>query len=389
MCQPPPLVVGSRPNANPSSSIAVCTRLQVGKEDFGILWERSVPRFGHEYLYIAQGHLREGPHPIQPSKSEWNETLQLEVLYPAACGRPAVLHGGPRRNQASRPRARPQVPGTADGGRQDPATLHAECGRSLSDGGGTWVHREHRDLQHWLKKGFLLQAGDAVDLWSPENPGGNLVEMHGNIQQVICLDCKLRAPILPKQERAFAAKQPAQCSACGSFQLRSSIVLYDDADSELITPGDAPPDLSDRSSPSLFHNGSFSPPCVPPDEVIDLIEEDLEPEGQVDVVLWIGISFEQSASLEYFRQVRQAVSKAGREGEVRHVIINPDEEAYFNVITACSNSHALQVMRIAATGSEARPSSLIAPRTRRRSDIADPLRPSALCCRRLHGWRTA
>lgn len=49
--------------------------------------------------------------------------------------------------------------------------------------------------------------------------------------------------------------------------------------------------------------------CLPTDDVItpedifDIMEEDVQ---KADLLLWVGISFEQSASTAYFRRVRQS-----------------------------------------------------------------------------------
>jgi hypothetical protein len=40
--------------------------------------------------------------------------------------------------------------------------------------------------------------------------------------------------------------------------------------------------------------------CITPEDVFEQLEDDL---AAADAVLWIGISFEQSASTEYFRKV--------------------------------------------------------------------------------------
>ena len=42
---------------------------------------------------------------------------------------------------------------------------------------------------------------------------------------------------------------------------------------------------------------------ITPDDVFDVLEEDL---ARADMVLWVGISFEQSASTAYFRRVRRS-----------------------------------------------------------------------------------
>lgn len=40
--------------------------------------------------------------------------------------------------------------------------------------------------------------------------------------------------------------------------------------------------------------------CITPEDIWDVLEGDLE---GADMVMWVGISFEQSASTEYFRKV--------------------------------------------------------------------------------------
>jgi len=39
---------------------------------------------------------------------------------------------------------------------------------------------------------------------------------------------------------------------------------------------------------------------ITPEDVFDIMEEDVQ---QADLILWVGISFEQSASTAYFRRV--------------------------------------------------------------------------------------
>jgi NAD-dependent SIR2 family protein deacetylase len=64
--------------------------------------------------------------------------------------------------------------------------------------------------------GFKKQAGGGslVKRWTEENPSGLLVEMHGNIREVVCLSCRDKRPIDREQEKAFTAAQPAECAAC-------------------------------------------------------------------------------------------------------------------------------------------------------------------------------
>lgn len=43
---------------------------------------------------------------------------------------------------------------------------------------------------------------------------------------------------------------------------------------------------------------------ITPEDVFDIMEEDVQ---QADLILWVGISFEQSASTAYFRRVSLSV----------------------------------------------------------------------------------
>ena len=58
---------------------------------------------------------------------------------------------------------------------------------------------------------------------------------------------------------------------------------------------------------------------------------------QADLILWVGISFEQSASTTYFRRVRGMLRSAQRAAACRHALINPSEDALWNLTSACSN----------------------------------------------------
>lgn len=63
--------------------------------------------------------------------------------------------------------------------------------------------------------------------------------------------------------------------------------------------------------------------------VWDVLASDL---NGADLVLWVGMSFEQSASVGYFRRVLSLTS-----ANTTMVVINPTEEAVWNLRTALSN----------------------------------------------------
>jgi hypothetical protein len=71
------------------------------------------------------------------------------------------------------------------------------------------------------------------------------------------------------------AAQPVPCSACREDEMRFKVMLYDDEQGD----------------------------CITPEDVFERLDDDLAVAG---AVLWVGISFEQSASTEYFRKVHRA-----------------------------------------------------------------------------------
>lgn len=96
-------------------------------------------------------------------------------------------------------------------------------------------------------------------------------------------------------------KKCVKCSFCSEAVLRSKIVLYGDEASEQIT-----------SEAELW----------------SLLETDLK---EVEFVLWIGISFFQRASIEYFLKTWSLNQR------VTHVVINPDESVEFNLRSGLQN----------------------------------------------------
>jgi NAD-dependent SIR2 family protein deacetylase len=104
--------------------------------------------------------------------------------------------------------------------------------------------------------------GPNLTVWHPEHePDGNVVELHGNITQLVCPQCKLVRPARTSDLTCLKKCQPRTCAQCEGV-LRFRIMLYDDADGAAITPED----------------------------VWDRFEEDMQ---TVDLIIWVGISFRQ------------------------------------------------------------------------------------------------
>lgn len=155
-----------------------------------------------------------------------------------------------------------------------------------------------------------------MDTWHPEeNPDGCTVEMHGNVHFMVCTECGTAVPLDHSTAQQLKDCQHVPCATCrGEAEepnnLRFKVMMYEDAESEVITP----------------------------EEVMDLMEEDSK---AADLIVWVGISFQQSASTAYFRKVRRWLQEVGRLEDVVQAVINPSDEAMWNLLTACSNQRTL------------------------------------------------
>ena len=191
--------------------------------------------------------------------------------------------------------------------------------------------------------GLARAAG--LSTWHTEDAqGGETVELHGCVGEVVCPDCGRVGPATPALLAACRARTDTPCPACTAGPLRPRVLLYGDAEDGVITPSSA----------------------------LDLLEASAV---GADLVLWVGISFEQSASAAYFRDVRRALAAAGRgprgvegsEGSGREgsaaasaaapprpppvqAIINPAaSDAAFNLATALHYSEELgSVLEVSA-----------------------------------------
>ncbi len=84
--------------------------------------------------------------------------------------------------------------------------------------------------------------------------------------------------------------------------------------------------------------------AITPKEVFEVMEKDV---GSADLILWVGISFEQSASTEYFRRVRRTLQEVSRLHVCKQAIINPSDEALWNLLSANNNRGNATVLRYA------------------------------------------
>ncbi|KAK9839228.1 hypothetical protein WJX81_002717 [Elliptochloris bilobata] len=161
--------------------------------------------------------------------------------------------------------------------------------------------------------------------WHPtDNPSGHTVEMHGSINQLVCSECSAVAAMTPAALRSLRAKRGIPCRACEAASLRMRIMLYDDAEGDVITPED----------------------------VFEVLEEDVK---AADLILWVGISFEQSASTAYFRRVRHYLQEAGRQGVCMQAVVNISDEALWNLLSSCSNTENLDILEVLGSSDEVLP----------------------------------
>lgn len=84
-------------------------------------------------------------------------------------------------------------------------------------------------------------------------------------------------------------------------------------------------------------------------------EEALRQDAEkAEAVIWVGMSFEQSASVEHFRRARRALLDTGKGDDwVLHVIVNPNaSDAISNLETALSAPDHLNFVEVSASSDD-------------------------------------
>lgn len=111
-------------------------------------------------------------------------------------------------------------------------------------------------------------------------------------RHLVCPECchvvRLDKPIA----KQLSSNPSHPCPKCGKRSLRFKIMLYNDEEGDCV---------------------------VGSEEMWELLEKDL---SAVDMILWVGISFEQSASVEYFRKVRSMLVEQQRMGEFCIILVH-------------------------------------------------------------------
>lgn len=213
------------------------------------------------------------------------------------------------------------------------------------------LHRAGRLQRHYTLNIDGLAEKVGMNTWHPEdNPDGCTVEMHGNVHHLVCVECGECSPLTAERIKNMKACREIPCCTCPSGNTTEAGIdsqevkdeKVDDDAAAATTAGEILKNEINDTKPSLrfkvmLYEDADSE-VITPEEVMDLMEEDTK---AADLILWVGISFQQSASTAYFRKVRHWLQEAGKSERVVQAVINPSDEALWNLMTASSNQRKL------------------------------------------------
>jgi NAD-dependent SIR2 family protein deacetylase len=163
-------------------------------------------------------------------------------------------------------------------------------------------------IRHYTLNIDGLHVASGLSLWTGDNEKegcqGKTIELHGSLHQLVCVSCGHEIHTQDALELNGKRKRRSiKCKTCGEAAYRFKILMYDDKQGDLIT------------SPA----------------VISTMRADIR---NAEAIVWAGISFEQSASCEHFREARDTLCAV--QASVPCFIVNPDaSNALFNLKTAC------------------------------------------------------
>jgi len=214
------------------------------------------------------------------------------------------------------------------------------------------LHRAGRLQRHYTLNIDGLAEKVGMNTWHPDNnPDGCTVEMHGNVHHLVCVECGECSPLTTERIKNMKACKEIPCLTCPVGPTTEEVL---DAQGVKDEKGDddAAAVPTEEAETLKYENNDTKPPLrfkvmlyedadsevITPEEVMDLMEEDTK---AADLILWVGISFQQSASTAYFRKVRHWLQEAGNSERVVQAVINPSDEAVWNLMTASSNQRKL------------------------------------------------
>ena len=145
-------------------------------------------------------------------------------------------------------------------------------------------NNNHRVMRHYTMNidGLASHQETEASIWNETtNPNGNTVEWHGTLHELWCRNCQKSVSTQSRKEELDSAGQTVSllCEHCGPpYVLRYRVLLYDEQDANVVSIG----------------------------AIHQLLEADLR---TATAVVWMGISFEQSASCEHFAQVQSILEQ--------------------------------------------------------------------------------
>ena len=187
------------------------------------------------------------------------------------------------------------------------AELHQQAVRACPAAGHlaiTQIALGGRLLRHYTMNIDGLAARAGMEIWNGEaEKRGSTVELHGNIFNLVCHSCGHVEPLDQANLKSMRARRPLPCPACSETSsrkahMRPKVLLYDDAEGEHITPNKVM-DLMEADAKVRL---SPFPPFNIPRECAHRPCACCRAQ-EADLVLWVGVSFEQSASAAYFAKV--------------------------------------------------------------------------------------
>ncbi|KAJ8602613.1 hypothetical protein CTAYLR_010193 [Chrysophaeum taylorii] len=224
--------------------------------------------------------------------------------------------------------------------------------------------KTHEALFVLEKRGFLrrhytmnidgLQSLAGATLWHPRDAigrDGKTVELHGNLRELV----DAASGDVYAVDAAALARLKANKPAFGEEEGDRPKPLYNILVSKKSTSkkkrkrGGQQRKNARRDPPLgvrlrvMFYDDHEHDRVIDSEAVYKLISTDVP---HVDIVLWLGISFEQSASCDYLRRVHRT------QPDLVHLVVNPSPEAAFNARSCLDNPDAADLRFIRATSDD-------------------------------------
>eukprot|EP01134_Creolimax_fragrantissima_P000048 CFRG0048T1 len=152
-------------------------------------------------------------------------------------------------------------------------------------------------------------------------PVGTTVELHGTVHEVVETMSRTVRPLDDKTLQLFRARKPV-CDPSSGRPFRFKVLLYGDKQGDAIT------------SSSIF----------------EVLKVDA---AQCDAVVWLGVSFVQPASCEYFRLVSTCLRRVSHHYSIPQLIISPNAKDALSNLSSAVPITDLSVEAITATADDA------------------------------------